>query len=192
MNAIFGLGLVSSGTNNSRLAGQLRQLAAYYSEETNPLLIVRIAQGLLHMGKGLMTLNPIHSNNFLTNNVAIAGLLISIMSFTEADSLICGRHQFLLYSLCLAMTPRMVMTVDESLNPINTQVMVGQAVDTVGQSGNPRTITGFQVHKSPVLIAQSERCELSTEEYISPYTDVLENVIILKNNPEFDKDKNKK
>jgi len=111
MNAIFSLGLVTAGTNNSRLGGQLRQLAAYYSEDTNPLLIVRISQGLLHMGKGLMTLNPIHSHNFLTNNVAIAGLLISILSFTEVESLICGRHQFVLYALCLAMTPRMVMTV---------------------------------------------------------------------------------
>jgi 26S proteasome regulatory subunit N1 len=112
MNAIFSLGLVSAGTNNSRLAGQLRQLAAYYSEDTNSLLIVRISQGLLHMGKGLMTLNPIHSQNFLTNNVGLAGLLISIAAFTEVQSLICERHQFLLYSLCLAMSPRMVMTVN--------------------------------------------------------------------------------
>jgi 26S proteasome regulatory subunit N1 len=111
MNAIFSLGLVSAGSNNSRLAGQLRQLAAYHSEETNPLLIVRIAQGLMHMGKGLMTINPLYSNNFLVNNVALAGLLIAVMSFTEVETLICGRHQYLIYSLCLAMTPRMVMMV---------------------------------------------------------------------------------
>jgi 26S proteasome regulatory subunit N1 len=43
--------------------------------------------------------------------------------------------------------------------------MVGAAVDIVGQSGNPRTITGFQVHKAPVLISQGERCELSNEDY---------------------------
>lgn len=111
MNAIFSLGLVGAGTNNSRLAGQLRQLAGYYAEETNPLLIVRIAQGMLHLGKGLMTINPIHSNGFLVNNVGIAGLLISILSFTEVEALICGKHQFLLYGLALAITPRMVMTV---------------------------------------------------------------------------------
>lgn len=111
MNSIFSLGLVSAGTNNSRLGGQFRQLAAYYSEETNPLLIVRIAQGLLHMGKGLMTLNPIHSGGFLASNVSLAGTLISLLSFTEVETLICGKHQFLLYSLCLSMTPRMVMIV---------------------------------------------------------------------------------
>ena len=118
MNAIFSLGLVSAGSNNSRLAGQLRQLAAYYSEETNPLMIVRIAQGLMHLGKGLMTINPVYSNNFLVNNVGLAGLLIAIMSFTEVESLITGRHQYLIYSLCLAMTPRMVMLVRNSFKEI--------------------------------------------------------------------------
>ena len=111
INSIFSLGLVSAGTNNSRLSGQMRQLAAYYSEDINPLMILRITQGLLHLGKGLLTINPIHSHNFLINNVGLAGLLISILSFTEAEQLICTRHQHLLYSLSLAMTPRMVMTV---------------------------------------------------------------------------------
>lgn len=112
MNAIFGLGLVSAGTNHSRLGGQMRQLAAFHSDETSQLMMVRIAQGLLHMGRGLLTLNPVHSNNFLVSNVAIAGLLISVLSFTEVEGLINGRHQFLLYSLALAMNPRMTMIVN--------------------------------------------------------------------------------
>jgi 26S proteasome regulatory subunit N1 len=89
----------------------MRQLAAYYSDEINPLMILRVSQGLLHLGKGLLTINPIHSQNFLLNNVGLAGLLISTLSFTEAEQLICGKNQHLLYSLCLSMTPRMVMTV---------------------------------------------------------------------------------
>lgn len=31
MSAIFALGLIGAGTNNSRLAGNLRNLAAYYA-----------------------------------------------------------------------------------------------------------------------------------------------------------------
>jgi len=111
MNALFSLGLICSGTNNSRIGGQMRQLAAYHSQDTNPMMILRMSQGFLHMGKGLMTLNPVYSNNFLINNVALAGLLISILSFTEVESLICGKYQFLIYSLCLAMRPRMAMLV---------------------------------------------------------------------------------
>jgi 26S proteasome regulatory subunit N1 len=81
--------------------------------------------------------------------------------------------------------------VDEKLNPVNLQVMVGTAVDIVGQSGNPRTITGFQVHKSPALLQQNERCELQTDEYI-PYTDVLENVVIVRPNELFERTTKKK
>ena len=81
--------------------------------------------------------------------------------------------------------------MDENLNNLNAQVMVGTAVDTVGQSGNPRTITGFQVHKAPVLIAQGERCELSTEEFI-PYTDVLEDVVIVRPNENYERTEKEK
>jgi len=157
----------------------MRQLAAYYSEDNNSLMVVRIAQGFLHMGKGLLTLNPIYSHNFLVSNVGLAGILITLLSFTE-NTLILGRYQYLLYSLCLSINPRMVMIVDENLEPRNDiQVMVGAAVDIVGQSGNPRTITGFQVHNSPVLLAISERCELNNEDYESA-TDVLENIVIIR------------
>ena len=183
INAIFSLGLVSSGTNHSRVAGLLRNLAAFYSEETNPLFIIRIAQGLLHMGKGMMTINPLGSHNLLINNVGLAGVLISIFSFTEAENLICGKNQSLMYSLALAMQPRMVMTVDENLEPKPVQLMVGQSVDVVGQQGNPRTITGFQIHNSPALISTGERCEISGDEYVA-YTDVLENIVIVKENKE--------
>ena len=182
MNAIFSLGLVSAGTNHSRVAGLLRNLAGFYSEDTNTLVIVRIAQGLLHMGKGMLTLNPLYSHNLLLNHVVMAGVLISVFSFTEINKLL-DKHQFILYTLGLAMRPRMVMTVNEKLEPIPVQLMVGQAVDIVGQTGNPRTITGFQIHNSPSLIGTGERCELNGDDYIS-YSDVMENIVIVKENPE--------
>ena len=139
MNAIFSMGLVSSGSNHSRVGGLLRSLAAYYTEESNPLFMVRISQGLLHLGKGLITLDPVYSHKLLINKRALAGVLITLFSFTETEALICGKHQFLLYSLALAMKPKLVMTVDENLKPKDVQLMIGQAVDIVGQTGNPRT-----------------------------------------------------
>ena len=68
--------------------------------------------------------------------------------------------------------------------------MVGTAVDIVGQSGNPRTITGFQIHNAPVLLAAGDRCELSSDEFIS-ITDVLEDIVIVKDNPEYKRDNKK-
>ncbi len=49
--AIFGLGLVGAGTNNSRVAGLLRTLAVFYKGEPDALFVTRLAQGLLHCGK---------------------------------------------------------------------------------------------------------------------------------------------
>jgi 26S proteasome regulatory subunit N1 len=77
----------------------------------------------------------------------------------------------------------MVMTVDENLEPKPVQLMIGQAVDIVGQTGNPRTISGFQIHNSPAILAAGERCELNGDDYIS-YTDILENIVIVKENPD--------
>ena len=179
MNGIFSMGLVSSGSNHSRVGGLLRSLAAYYNEETNPLFMVRIAQGLLYMGKGLITLDPLYSHKLLINNVGIGGVLITLFSFTETEQLICGKHQYLLYSLALAMKPKLVMTVDENLKPTPVQLMIGQAVDIVGQTGNPRAISGFQTHTSPAVINTGERCEINEDEYNS-YSDVFENIVIVK------------
>ena len=54
--AILALGLVGAGTNHSRIAGLLRQLANFYARDAEPLFIVRIAQGILHMGKVIVEL----------------------------------------------------------------------------------------------------------------------------------------
>ena len=59
----------------------------------------------------------------------------------------------------------MLMTVDENLKPISVPVRVGQAVDVVGQAGRPKTITGFQTHSTPVLLAAGDRAELATDKY---------------------------
>lgn len=58
-------GIIGAGTNNARLAGLLRSLSAYYAKEPQLLFLVRVAQGLVHMGKGLLTLSPHHAHGQL-------------------------------------------------------------------------------------------------------------------------------
>jgi 26S proteasome regulatory subunit N1 len=82
------------------------------------------------------------------------------------------------------MRPRFLITLDENLDNLPITVRVGQAVDTVGQAGRPKTITGFQTHTTPVLIGYGDRAELATEEYLS-LAGVLEGFVILKRNPEY-------
>merc|ERR1719195_1369338 len=133
-NSIFALGLIGAGTNNARLAATLRQLAQYHAKDSNNLFMVRIAQGLVHMGKGTMSLNPYHSDHQLLSPVAVAGLLGCIVACLDVKNTLLGKSHYLLYSLAPAIQPRMLVTFDENMRPLPVPVRVGQAVDVVGQA----------------------------------------------------------
>ncbi|KAG6331642.1 hypothetical protein ID866_7447 [Astraeus odoratus] len=182
LNAIFAMGLVGAGTNNARLAQMLRQLAVYYYKEPDCLFVVRVAQGLVHMGKGTIGINPFFSDRNILSRPAVAGLLATIMAFTDAKAFVLDKCHWMLFFLVTAMYPRFLITLSEDLESLPVTVRVGQAVDVVGQAGKPRTISGFQTHQTPVRLGTTERAELATEEYI-PYAHVLEGFVILRKNP---------
>ncbi|XP_069146744.1 26S proteasome non-ATPase regulatory subunit 2 homolog A isoform X1 [Solanum lycopersicum] len=184
MAATISLGLIGAGTNNARIAGMLRYLSNCHRRYSSLLFCVRIAQGLVHLGKGLITLSPYHSERFLLSPTALAGLIIMVHMCLDMRSTILGKYHYLLYFLTLAMQPRMLMTVDEKLKPLSVPVRVGQAVDLLGQAGRPKTITGSQTQLTPVLLGAEERAELATEKYI-PLSPILEGFVILKENPEY-------
>ena len=125
-NSIFGLGMIGAGTNNARLAAILRQLAQYHAKDQNNLFMVRIAQGLVHLGKGTLTLNPFHSDRQLMSPVAMAGLMSVLVSMLDVKTTILGKSHYLLYGLATAMQPRMLVTFDEELRPLPVSVRVGQ------------------------------------------------------------------
>ena len=179
VNAIFAMGLLGAGTNNARLAQLLRQLASYYHRDPNALFMVRIAQGLLHMGKGTLSVNPFHTDRQVLSRVAAAGLLTVLVSLIDAKQFILGDSSYLLYFMVTAMAPRFLITLDEDLKPLTVNVRVGQAVDIVGQAGRPKTITGWQTQSTPVLLAYGERAELEDEQYLS-LSSTLEGVVILR------------
>lgn len=183
-NAIFGMGLVGAGTNNARLAQLLRQLASYYINDQNGLFVSRISQGLIHLGKGTLTVSPFSIDKQILSKVSLAGLLTVCIALLDPKAFILDQNSNLLYYLTPAIRPRMLVTVDENLEPIKVNVRVGQAVDTVGAAGKPKTITGWVTHSTPVLLGFGERAELETDEYLA-YASSMEGVVILKKNPDY-------
>ncbi|KAG4170297.1 hypothetical protein ERO13_A12G139150v2, partial [Gossypium hirsutum] len=163
--------VICAGTNNARIDGMLRNLPSFSYR-------VRIAQGLVHMVKGLLTLNPYHSDRRLCSPTALAGLVTMLHACLDMKSIILGKYHFVLYYLVLAMKPRMLITLDKNLEPILVPVRVGKAVDVVGQVGRPKTITSFQTYSTPILLATSEKTKLATEKYV-PFSPILEGYIIL-------------
>jgi hypothetical protein len=72
-NSILAMGLVGCGTNNARVAAMLRNLAVYYHKDEHNLFMTRLAQGLLHMGKGTMTISPYHTDRSLVRGLPMFG-----------------------------------------------------------------------------------------------------------------------
>jgi len=112
----------------------------------------------------------------------MAGLLTVFHSALDLKNSILGKRHYLLFSLACSVRPRMLITIDPEGKTVPVSVRVGQGVDTVGQAGRPKTITGFQTHTTPVLLAAGERAEFATDKYL-PMASVLEGFVVVKENP---------
>ena len=152
--------------------------------------MVRIAQGLVHLGKGTMAVAPLYSQKSVLSPSGLAGLLTVLIAATDAQHLLLdtsthGGTAHLLYFIIAAMYPRFLYCLDaDTLETLPVLVRVGQAVEVVGQAGKPKSITGFQTHTTPVLIAYGERAELATEQYIA-LSPILENFVLVRKNPDY-------
>eukprot|EP01062_Namystynia_karyoxenos_P059410 TRINITY_DN50860_c0_g1_i1.p1 TRINITY_DN50860_c0_g1~~TRINITY_DN50860_c0_g1_i1.p1 ORF type:complete len:941 (+),score=453.74 TRINITY_DN50860_c0_g1_i1:95-2917(+) len=196
-NAIIALGIVCAGTNNARVATMLRNLASFYAKEAGHLFLVRVAQGLVSMGKGHITCTPVLSDRSIVSPVALGGLLVVMFAMMDAKNTILGQHHYMLFYLVTAMNPRFLVTLieeegggDDDLAEKSVSVRVGTAVDTVAMAGNPKRITGFQTHDTPVLLQYEDRAELGTDEWL-PQVPVLEGIVLLRKNPDWVEEKPK-
>ncbi|XP_018362423.1 PREDICTED: 26S proteasome non-ATPase regulatory subunit 2-like isoform X1 [Trachymyrmex cornetzi] len=201
LNAIFALGLVGAGTNNARLATMLRQLAAYYAKNPSHLFLVRISQGLVHLGKGTLSLSPLRYSSKILDYTALAGLMVVLVACLDCRNLILSQSHYLMYCLAIAMEPRWLVTVNENLTVckrivgckysrfrndiinilqnLPVLVRIGQSVNVVGKAGNPKSIVGGHVQTTPVLLCMGEKAELVSDQY-EPLSSVLEGFVILR------------
>jgi 26S proteasome regulatory subunit N1 len=158
--AILAMGVASAGTGNARVATLLRNLSGYYHKDMSMLYIVRLAQGLCAMGKGLLTLSPFKFDRAALSPVCIAGVLSFLHTAMDCEKTLLGDYHFLAFSLVPAIAPRVMMTVNDKVEKVEAQVRVGERVDTVAVAGKPKTITGFQTQSSPVVLQEGDRAEL--------------------------------
>jgi len=105
-------------------------------------------------------------------------------SGTNPISFLSDFH-FLIFSLTLCIKPRMLISLQhDTLKPFAAAVRVGEALDTVGAAGkNPKRITGFQTHDTPILLQYKDRAELANDQFLS-VASVLEGFAILRPNPD--------
>ncbi|CAI9103823.1 OLC1v1002391C1 [Oldenlandia corymbosa var. corymbosa] len=147
MGAIISLGLVAAGTKNILVSKKLHALSNYYRKQSRFLFCVQISQGLLNLGKGLLTLSPSHSNGLLWSPPALAGLLTTLHGFLDMETFFFGEYSFVLFFLVLAMQPKLLCTFNEDLKVIKA------AVEVIDKDAKPKD--GMSM--TPILLSAGER-----------------------------------
>ena len=181
-NAIIGIGFAAAGTNNSRAITLLRNLNSYYAKNDKFLFLSHFAMGLVSLGKGMLTLSPLHSERFLLSNASLAGLLVVAFSMMNPSKTIFDSFHFMVLTLITAARPRALLTVDTALNPHDVTVRVGSAVDTVAAVGKKKRLTGFQTHGTPALLSARDNAEIPVgvnDPEIDALTPVIEGVVLV-------------
>ena len=179
INAALALGILSAGTQNTRTINTLRMLESFHKNNSHISGLAQIAEGMTHLGQGLMTLSPTYGDSELLHPVALGGLLTVAFACINTDKLIIDGDPLLLYFIAPAIGPRFLVTLDEELNILPVQVRVGSAIDVVGQAGRPRAITGFQTLDTPVVLAAGQRAEFVDDTY-EPLSPILEGFVIVR------------
>jgi 26S proteasome regulatory subunit N1 len=88
----------------------------------------------------------LHAHRFLLDGPGIGGILAVLHAFLDIKGTILDKLHYLLYFLTPAINPRYLCLVGaEDGKLVKGSVRVGMAVETVGQAGRPKTISGFQV-----------------------------------------------
>lgn len=93
------------------MADIFRKLASYYNKENETLLLIRLAQGLLYMGKGMLSIQPYYSERFLLSKVGMSGLMIFLVSLLDINRTLLGKNHYFIYFLSLAMYPKSLFVV---------------------------------------------------------------------------------
>lgn len=192
LNAIIAIGLLAAGTQNTRAIGTLKELELFHKNNAQAMMLIQTAEGLTHLGQGLMTLSPTYGDSILLHPVALGSLMTIAFACIaplqrggdneRADPLIL-KETLLFYFVAPAIGPRFLVTLDEDLNIFPLQVRVGQAIDVVGQAGKPRSITGFQTLDTPIVLAAGQRAEFVDDTY-EPLSPILEGFVIVRKRTE--------
>jgi 26S proteasome regulatory subunit N1 len=195
-NAGIGLGLIGAGTMNPRVRNVLGTLANFHKEQDATQMIMQIAEGLVTLGQGLLTLAPTYGDGMLLNPVALGSLLVVANATIQTEKLFASEDgdPWLFYFVAPAIAPRFLATVvvevngegpeaEKNLVITRVPVKVGTAVDVVGQAGKPKMVSGFQQLDTPVIIAAGQKAE-TVDDTWEPLSPILEGFVVVRKKSE--------
>ncbi|ORD97616.1 RPN1 [Hepatospora eriocheir] len=169
VTSMIALGIVGAGTNSSRIHKIINgHFNSFYKDYKTANALI-YSQGLLSLGKGMLSLNPVAYDGNVIIDKSLIGLLSTIFLFIDEKDNFFKDYSYMLYSIAQAATPKYVVGLD-------SEIKVGLPVDTVGLSGNPNKISGVVIHNLPVLLNCNEKAEIMKD----VLSDYIEDVLVLK------------
>lgn len=66
-----------------RMCLLLQMAAQHFSQNAHNVFMMRIAVGLINLGKGTLSLSPFQFDSRMMNSVAVSGLIITLFSFLD-------------------------------------------------------------------------------------------------------------
>lgn len=75
-----------------------------------------MSQGLLYMGKGMLSIQPYYSERFLLSKVGMSGVVIFLTSLLDIKSTLLSKQHYFIYFLSLAMYPKFLFVVQSIIN----------------------------------------------------------------------------
>ncbi|UXI17300.1 hypothetical protein NH340_JMT03243 [Sarcoptes scabiei] len=180
INSILSLGLVCAGTNNTKALRILLKLNDFHRHRPNCLFAIKIALGLLHLGKGILSLCP-RMETPLLRLCSIGSMSIFLFSLFDVREFLQNHHYYL-YFLAGSIRSKMLIALNENdLKPMSLSVRVGQSIDTVGTTGPClRSVYAYQTFTTPVLLNQNEKAEIVNNECFEPLNPNLQGFVIVR------------
>lgn len=167
ISSVIALGMVGAGSNSSKIQSILNTNYGFLYKESKGANALMYAQGLINIGKGLITLNPMAYENMVVLGKPIIGLLSTILLFLRTDLNFFRDRTFMLYSIIQSASPKYIVGIE-------SEIAVGNPVETVGLTGNPKGISGAIVHSMPVLLDSGKKAEVSK----NVCTEFIEDVLV--------------
>ncbi|KAK8799616.1 hypothetical protein WA158_006164 [Blastocystis sp. Blastoise] len=178
--ALFALGLMGAGTNAAKISNHLRNLMTVYTNKRIDIKYIKRIMGMVYLGKGLLSLSPIHTDRQLLCPTSLACLLLPIFYQLCTIGTVPLYESMFSYMMLGAAYPSCVALFDENDKVVKSLVRVGQAVDITGVAGNPRPISGFQTNEAPLLMNSDERAIIVDNQGIQGMTAYLEGICYVK------------
>ncbi|KAI5184925.1 26S proteasome regulatory subunit N1 [Nematocida homosporus] len=171
--SLAALGLAAAGTNNARAIAALEEMTSFCGKGA-PGSTLRIAQGLIRLGKGAMKISL--CNGQTPSVRSVAGVLGFVFALLDGGACILDRYYFTMMLISPGIVPKYVVTVDAAGEPIEARIRVGTRVDIAGVAGRPKRLAGAQVHSSPILLQATEAAEVLGE---TPTYHCTEEIVVI-------------